>query len=150
MKLSHSMTSRHWKEVELYLYPHPTLALEGGKGSALSPGHFSPGRENYYPFYRGLIVSRRRPGWVQKVSTPLRLEYQTVQPVAIAIPITLSSSPAFTILPVLFDMWVAFDVPLVQRHSPYERLTESVFHCRFIVDMLDRVWQTLPGYCVPQ
>ena len=82
-------------------------------------------------------MSRRLSGWVQKISTPPRLEYQTVQPVAIAIPITLSRPPACTILRVLFHMWVVFDVPLVQRHSPYECVTESVIHCRFIVDMLD-------------
>ena len=82
-------------------------------------------------------MSRRRSGLVQKTSTAPRLEHQTVQPVAVATPITLSRPPACTVLPVLFDMCVVFDVPPLQRHSPYECVTESVFHCRFIVDMLD-------------
>jgi len=37
-----------------------TTALEGGEGSASSPGRFLPKRETRYPLYRRLYV-RREP-----------------------------------------------------------------------------------------
>ena len=56
-------------------------ALEGGEWSAPRLGHFTPGKETRYPFYRKLGELWGRCGWVRKVSPLLGFEPQTVQSV---------------------------------------------------------------------
>ena len=45
-----------------------TTALEGGEGSASSPGRFLPQGQNRYPLYRRLGKPQSRSGQVRKIS----------------------------------------------------------------------------------
>ena len=59
-----------------------TTALEGGEGSASSPGRSLPPGKTRYPLYTGLGGPQGRSGQVQKISPPPEFDPRTVQPVA--------------------------------------------------------------------
>jgi hypothetical protein len=58
------------------------MALEGGEGSALSPGRYLPPGKTRYPLYRRLRGAQGRCGQVRKISPAPGLNPRTVQPVA--------------------------------------------------------------------
>ena len=58
-----------------------TSVIDGG-GSSPHPGHFSPGKETWYPMYRRLGALQGQSGRVWKISPPPAFDLQTVQPVA--------------------------------------------------------------------
>jgi len=60
-----------------------TTALEGGEGSASSPGSSLPPGKTRYPLYRRLGGTQDRSGQVRKNSPPLGFDSRTVQPLAI-------------------------------------------------------------------
>jgi hypothetical protein len=47
-----------------------TLALDGGGWSTPRPGHFTPGKQTRYPFYRRLGGPQGWSGRLRKISTP--------------------------------------------------------------------------------
>ena len=82
---------RHWSSVqavrpiegvEVQLYSFLTTALEGGEGSASSPGHSLPSGKTRYPLYRRLGGPQGRSGRVWKISPPPGFDPRTFQPVA--------------------------------------------------------------------
>jgi hypothetical protein len=76
------MPSRHSGEEEVKLYPFSIPALGGCGLWALRFGHFTPGNEIRYPFYRKLCGPRNRSGWIRKISPPPSFEARIVHPVA--------------------------------------------------------------------
>ena len=59
-----------------------TVALDGGEGSASSPGRSLPPEKTRYPLYRRLGGPQGRSGQVRKTSPPLGFDPRKVQPVA--------------------------------------------------------------------
>jgi len=58
-----------------------TSALEGGEGSASSPGRTLPPRKTRYPLYKRLGGPQGRSGQVRKILPPPGFDPRTVQPV---------------------------------------------------------------------
>jgi hypothetical protein len=58
-----------------------TTALEGGEGSASSPGRSLPAGKTRYPLYRRLGGSQGQSGQVRKISPQSGFDPRTVQPV---------------------------------------------------------------------
>jgi hypothetical protein len=58
------------REIEVYLYPFLTTALEGGEGSASRLGHSLPPGTTRHPLYRSLRRLKSRSGQVRKTLPP--------------------------------------------------------------------------------
>ena len=62
--------------------PFLTSALDGVGGLTPRPGHFTPGKETWYPLYMGPGGPQGRSGRVRKMSPPPGFDPLTVQPAA--------------------------------------------------------------------
>jgi hypothetical protein len=143
-RLFRDMPGKHWWEVEVWLCPYWTSALEGGAWPAPHPDRFTHGNETRYPLYRRLIGLWDRAGRIRKVTPPLGFESRIVLPkarryidwsiplVPIRVNVLLHYPLLIWRLPscLLFDIFYHFSSPVFMLHvSPMSHLIRSLQQC---------------------